>query len=58
LDQLEEKFKRINLKKDDPLYDSYMNLLNDFSYLQSETRKHLDVEIQLTKEFLDIMKKN
>jgi len=58
LDKLEEKFKIINLSKKDPLYEYYIDLLNDFSYLQSETKKHLEVEVQLTKEFLDIMKKH
>ncbi len=56
LDKLEEGFKRINLDKNDDLYDAYINLLNDFAFLQEETKRHLEVEVQLTKEFTEIMK--
>jgi hypothetical protein len=56
LDKLEDGFKKINLNKNDDLYDAYSNLLKDFAFLQEETRKHLEVEIQLTEEFIEIMK--
>jgi hypothetical protein len=56
LDKLEEGFKKINLGKEHELYEVYSNLLNDFTYLQDETRKHLEVEVQLTNEFIQIMK--